>query len=344
MKSIFVYFCAHLPPTAVSSFDTCRQEIISCGQYPPVTGPKAGDLLGEQQLRVGGADERGIVLKPHEVQAVDLAGTVVIEGGGNPPPMHIGLRGVYGPGVSARSNEDGSFVLKDLLPGHYDMQIIPDTIVNGTVEPGSIAGASYPVSARLGENEVLQTGFDLDGPPASSLRITVGSHWIEIGGKVLDASGGSLPDRAFDRNAAAGLLDDAVDGRQAQPRAFPFAFGREKRFEDVGHDRGLDARSFVDDRQRDIKARDHFDGVRGIRVAEFGNGSADLHIAGSERNSSAFRHGIGGIQTQIQDDLLNAALVNVDVPEERIQDRRQSDVVSQQPLKQFIHPPDDMVD
>src|ERR1017187_2228287 len=106
--------------------------------------------------------------------------------------MHIGLRGVYGPGVSARSNEDGSFVLKDLLPGHYDMQIIPDTIVNGTVELGSIAGASYPVSARLGENEVLQTGFDLDGPPASSLRITVGSHWIEIGGKVLDASGGPV--------------------------------------------------------------------------------------------------------------------------------------------------------
>ena len=216
MKSIFVYFCARLPPAAVSSFDTCRQEIISCGQYPPVTGPKAGDLLGEQQLRVGGADERGIVLKPHEVQAVDLAGTVVIEGGGNPPPMHIGLRGVYGPGVSARSNEDGSFVLKDLLPGHYDMQIIPDTIVNGTVEPGSIAGASYPVSARLGENEVLQTGFDLDGPPASSLRITVGSHWIEIGGKVLDASGGPV---------SGALLAVASDGSAGQDTAAAGANG-----------------------------------------------------------------------------------------------------------------------
>ena len=179
-------------------------------------GPKAGDLLGEQQLRVGGADERGIVLKPHEVQAVDLAGTVVIEGGGNPPPMHIGLRGVYGPGVSARSNEDGSFVLKDLLPGHYDMQIIPDTIVNGTVEPGSIAGASYPVSARLGENEVLQTGFDLDGPPAGSLRITVGSHWIEIGGKVLDASGGPV---------SGALLAVASDGSAGQDTAAAGANG-----------------------------------------------------------------------------------------------------------------------
>jgi hypothetical protein len=155
------------------------------GSYPP----KAGDLLGEQKLRVGDSDERGIVLKPHKVEAVDLAGTVVMEGGGNPPPMYIGLRGVYGPGVSARSNEDGSFVLKDLLPGHYDMQIIPDTIVNGTIELRSNARASYPVSARLGDNEVLQTGFDLDGPPGGPLRITVSSHAIEIDGKLLDASG-----------------------------------------------------------------------------------------------------------------------------------------------------------
>jgi hypothetical protein len=182
------------------------------GGYPP----KAGDLLGEQKLRVGGADERGIVLKPHEVQAVDLAGTVVMEGGGNPPPMFIGLRGVWGPRVSARSNEDGSFVLKDLLPGHYDMQIIPDMIVNGTIEPRPCGNASYPVSARLGENEVLQTGFDLDGPPGGPLRITLSSRWIEISGKLLDASGGPV---------SGALLAVTSDGSAGEDRAATGADG-----------------------------------------------------------------------------------------------------------------------
>jgi hypothetical protein len=154
------------------------------GNYPP----KAGDLLGEQKLQVAEADVTSIVLATHEVQAVDLAGTVVTDSGGNPPPMRIGLRAMSGPGVSVRSNEDGSFVLKDLLPGHYDMQVMQDLrVVNGTVEPSSIHG--FPVSARLGEKEVLQNGFDVDGPPAGSLRITLSTRLIPISGKLLDASG-----------------------------------------------------------------------------------------------------------------------------------------------------------
>jgi hypothetical protein len=153
------------------------------GNYPP----QAGELLAEQKLQVGEADEGSIVLTLHEVQAVDLGGTVVMDDGSNPPRMYIGLRGMMGPGVSTHSGEDGSFVLKGLLPGHYDMQIIPDRkIVNGTIAAGSSA---HPVSARLGEKEVLQTGFDVDGPPAGPLRITVSSHFIEISGKLLDASG-----------------------------------------------------------------------------------------------------------------------------------------------------------
>ncbi len=155
------------------------------GNYPP----RAGDLLGERKLQVAEADVTSVVLATHEVQAVDVAGTVVTDSGGNPPPMRIGLRTMPGPGVSVRSNEDGSFVLKGLLPGHYDMQVIPDmAIVNGAVDPRSVAGRA--VSARLGEKEVLRTGFDLDGPPGGPLKITFSAHVIEINGKLLNASGG----------------------------------------------------------------------------------------------------------------------------------------------------------
>lgn len=151
--------------------------------------PKAGDLLAEQKLQVGDADERDIVLKPHELRAVDLAGTVLLQGGGNPSPMRIGLRARNGRGASTRSNEDGTFVLPGLLPGHYEIQVVPDMkIVNGAIDLSSMAGASYPVSAQLGDKEVLESGFDLDGPVASPLRVTVGS-FIGIDGKLLDASG-----------------------------------------------------------------------------------------------------------------------------------------------------------
>ncbi|MGC9944950.1 MAG: carboxypeptidase-like regulatory domain-containing protein [Bryobacteraceae bacterium] len=153
--------------------------------YPP----KVGELLAEQKLRAGGADERGVVLKPHEVQSVDLAGTVVVEGGGNPPPMYIVLTGVNGGNNSARSNEDGGFVLKGLMPGHYDMRVIPNTIVNGAFDPGSVPHASLPASARIGEQEVLRKGFDVDGSPGGPLVITVNAHPIEIDGKLVDASG-----------------------------------------------------------------------------------------------------------------------------------------------------------
>ena len=154
---------------------------------------KAGDLVAEQKLRVGDADQPGIVLKAHELQPVDLAGTVLMKAGGNPPRMNIGLRDPHGHSASARSNEDGAFVLQGLLPGHYELQVVPDMkTVNGGFDPSSFAGAGYPVSAQLGEKEVLEAGFDLDGPAAGALRITLGSY-IEIDGKLLDASGEPVP-------------------------------------------------------------------------------------------------------------------------------------------------------
>lgn len=152
--------------------------------------PKAGDLRAERPLLVGDSDVRDLVLTFHEVQAVDLPGVVVLEGGGSLRPMWIGLRSTAGLTVAARSNDDGSFVLKGLLPGHYNLEVQPDIrVVNSVVDPASAAHTSDLISARLGEREVLPQGFDLDGPPSGPLRITFSSRQIIIGGSLLDAAG-----------------------------------------------------------------------------------------------------------------------------------------------------------
>jgi hypothetical protein len=156
------------------------------GNYPP----KAGDFLAIQKVRIGEADERNIVLALHEVQPVDLAGTVVTDAGGNPPPMTIGLRALSGPGISTRSNEDGSFVLRGVLPGHYYVQTRPEMkIVNSAIESKSAVAAGYLFSVLLGETEVLQSGFDVGVAPVGPLRIRFSANTIEVSGKLLDASG-----------------------------------------------------------------------------------------------------------------------------------------------------------
>ncbi len=157
---------------------------------PATASPGQDKLVAEQKLRVGDTDERDIILKPHILQSVDVAGALVMQGGGSPPPMHIRLQPNTGTGASAQPSEDGSFVLKGLLPGHYEIRVAPDIkMANGTIDFASIARAGYAVSAQLGDLEVLDSGFDLDGPPTAPLRITVSTHVIEIEGKLLDTTG-----------------------------------------------------------------------------------------------------------------------------------------------------------
>ena len=152
-------------------------------------GPaKAGDLVVEQKLRVGDADERDIVIKATELRAVDLAGTILLKGGGSLSPMNIRLSGGNRP-PSTLSQEDGSFILKGLLPGHYDVQVFPVMkLVKGAFDPGALPGACFPISAQLGEKEVLETGLDLDGSSDGALQITV-ANYIKVAGQLLDGSG-----------------------------------------------------------------------------------------------------------------------------------------------------------
>ena len=152
------------------------------GNYPPV----AGDLMGQQKLEVGDADEPNLVVQMQQVQPVDIAGTVVMDDGRPAPPLQVGVRGTMGSGVSAQTAEDGSFTLKGLLWGHYDVSVYPVRSADGRVA-GPPAG--FPRSAKLGEQEVLDTGFDVETTSPGPLHIVMSNRQIKLTGSLTDASG-----------------------------------------------------------------------------------------------------------------------------------------------------------
>ena len=152
------------------------------GNYPPA----ASDLLAEQRVEVGAMDVRGIVLNAHPVETVDLAGTVVFEGGAKPRPVVIGIDSCCRI-IAARADANGAFVLKALLPVHYSVKWWQPDLA----KPGSPEAAHVVLSAaRLGDKElpVSDAGFELDGGSAGPLRITF-TAGVALSGKVLDEAG-----------------------------------------------------------------------------------------------------------------------------------------------------------
>jgi hypothetical protein len=61
----------------------------------------------------------------------------------------------------------GTFALPGLIPGKYTLAITPQP-------PASSANYGYSVaSAKLGDGDVLQAGFELNGQPPGALRIAI---------------------------------------------------------------------------------------------------------------------------------------------------------------------------
>ena len=150
---------------------------------------KAGDLVAEMAVEVEAHDLRGLVLTPHQVQGVDVEGKIAADSGAAPGLWQIAVRGSTGSGPTAHSSDDGSFVLKGLLPGHYQVQVLPERI--GTPGAGAMTPYSMPISAKLGEKEVLRPGFDLDGTSPGVLRIRLGKL-THISGAIVDTRGAPI--------------------------------------------------------------------------------------------------------------------------------------------------------
>ncbi len=126
------------------------------------------------------------------------------------------------------------------------------------------------------------------------------------------------------------MLDDAVDGRQAKPRAFPLLLrGKEwlenSRFDVVVHPvPGVTHRqhNVVSGRQGRARLRVHL---------------IDLHVFRFDGQGSPARHRIGGIHNQVQEHLLDLPGIGLHPPEWLAQVDPVLDVLPQQALQQPSH-------
>jgi hypothetical protein len=156
-------------------------------RYQPTGNqPKAGEPATELAIQVDTHDLRDLVLAPHATQPVDVQGQVVVREGGLPGPVRVNARAKLNGGiVTARSNEDGTFTLQGLMPGHYLVQVQPDFsgVQNAPFR------AAYAVSAKLGDQEVLQSGFDAGSAAPGPLRITMSTKYLNVTGRLVDPEG-----------------------------------------------------------------------------------------------------------------------------------------------------------
>jgi hypothetical protein len=111
----------------------------------------------------------------------EVSGTVALADGSIPGPLTVTLVGTF-PGshvrtsrnTSGKSAADGTFVLKGLVPGHYDLA----------------ARSDFPVlSARLGGLDVRQSGFDVGAGDAGPLRIVLSRTSATVSGRVVNRAG-----------------------------------------------------------------------------------------------------------------------------------------------------------
>ena len=110
------------------------------------------------------------------------------------------------------------------------------------------------------------------------------------------------------------LLQDPVNGRQAQARSAAFALGREKRFEDARKDVGRYAASRVPYRDADVLA-----GIGLFALAEII--LVQVFAGHFDPQGPAPGHGVLGIDGQIHEDLLYLALIGLDLAQARWHDR-----------------------
>ena len=124
----------------------------------------------------------------------------------------------------------------------------------------------------------------------------------------VDAEGRALADLAVGEDVAARLLDDAVDGGQAEAGALADILGGEERLEDLGHDLGRHAGAGVLDLDQHVLAGRH--AVAGeLQALALGD------VARADGERAAVGHGVAGVDGEVDDHLLELRLVGLDVPE-----------------------------
>ena len=103
----------------------------------------------------------------------------------------------------------------------------------------------------------------------------------------------------------AALLDDAVDGGQAEAGALALRLRREEGFEQVPHDLRAHSATRVRHGQGDVRTRLGIPTTRGLIFVEHG-------LAGRDLDRSPVRHRLARIEDEVQEDLLDLHGIRVD--------------------------------
>lgn len=154
---------------------------VSAGAYAPQA--RAGGLRGQVRVKVEDGDVEGVNVNCHVVEPVDIPGKVVFTGGAAWRPMSIVLGGTNGGPMYIPTNDDGTFVLKGMLPDSYLVQAAPalrQAIQD--VQTVAVRFAGEEVTGRL----------NFDGGTKGPLEITVAAMSAEFSARVVDAAGQPL--------------------------------------------------------------------------------------------------------------------------------------------------------
>ena len=148
-----------------------------------------------------------------------------------------------------------------------------------------------------------------------------GETLAAIAGEVeLDARAGA--GLAVDGDVAAGLFDEAVDHAEAKAGAFADFLGREERLEHPAERLLVHARARVAHRDHHVLAGDHFGVGGGIALVE-------VNVRRLDGQEAAVRHGVAGVDAEIQDCALELVRIDIHRPEARREDTLQLDGLAQ---------------
>lgn len=162
------------------SDDTFSLRYVPPGDYVlkvAVPGPISDipKFLARKTLWVGDSDIEDVVLDLQPVVPQDILGTITFESGSGPERVMISLQPVGRSTIQTTSKEDGTFMLRALGPGKYQLSAY------------GMRGSSMK-AAHLGDNEVINGEFELDGRAAGPLNLTMATMGIfRVQGVVLDS-------------------------------------------------------------------------------------------------------------------------------------------------------------
>ena len=149
-----------------------------------------------------------------------------------------------------------------------------------------------------------------------------------FGGEI-DAEYGAACKFTFDLDTATALLNDAVNGGEAEAGAFAHRLGGEKRFEDVGESCGIHAMAGIGDFEHGVMSGSN------IQIAALLGG--ELEIGSFHGQPTALGHGVTGVDGKVHQNLFHLARVGLHRHERGVNAGDPLNVLTNHPGQHFLY-------